>query len=413
MPEIAEAPAEIPAVETAALTPQDVSAELLARKLSPEQAKEFRAMRKEKKDKETRSGGDKEIKTPKAATASEAKADPSPAPNPQPPTPTEGEVIRFGEEEKPAAEAKPAEDSGPVELSADELSKLDDKARKAVTEASKEAAKVRKRAQEAEAKLKETADQIAAHQKTVAELTEQMTDWQARGVALAGNSFHAFRDAHAVAEWGGNAQEALVLIANHERAVKAGRASAEDVIVHTLPNGDEVQMTPADRAAYERRVKDAQQWFTHDDHLGKNREAAKKLADKYSATTGYAAARDKYLKDPALSTRLEELVAKAALFDTLEARKATITFPDAAGAAKNAPSTPAGGTQEQPARRQPPSETPASTPRLVKTDDADSDIAARKSALMERAKTSDDPAIRQRLLKEAIMLGNPARIRGK
>jgi len=406
MPEIAEAPvaiAEVPVAES--LTPKGVSEDLMLRKLSPEQQKEFRAIRKEKKAKEAPAAETEQAKAPQAKPAPESKVESKI----EEPT---GDVIRFGEEENPAAEATPTEESAPVELTEEELARLTDKQRKAVTEASKEAAKVRKRAQEAEAKLTERDDKLAEASKTVADLTAQMTDWQARGVALAGNSFHSFKDAHAVAQWGTNAQEALVLISNHERAIKAGRATADDNIVHTLPNGTEITLSPEDRHAYESRVRDAQAWFTHDDSLTKNREAAKKLSDKYSATAGYAAARDKYFKDPALSTRLEELVAKAALFDTLESRKATITFPDTAGAAKSAPSTPAGVVQQKPAK-QPPSESPASTPRLVKTDDADSDIAARKSALMERARTSDDPALRQRFLKEAIMLGNPGRTKGK
>lgn len=406
MPDIADAAAEqAPAAvvePTPSPTVKDVSAELLASRLPPEQAKAFRAARAAKKDKEKRSGGDAETKTPPA------KADPAPT------TPeAEGEVIRFGEEEKPAEDITPAEEPALAELTEEELAKLTDKQRKAVTEASKEAAKTRKRAQEAEKLVAERDAKIAEAEKTVAELTAQMTDWQTRGVALAGNAFHAFKDAHSVAAWGSNAQEALILLDNHARAVKAGRATEEDAPLHVLPNGQEVPLTAAERKLYETRVAHAQAWFTHDDALVKNREVAKAIADKSSATKGYAEARDKYLKDPALHTRIEELVAKAAFVDVLNARKGIVSFSDTAGAAKSAPSSTAGGAPEKPAIRKPPSESPASTPRLVKSDDEASDIAARKSALMERARTSDDPATRQKLLKEAIMLGNPARIRGR
>lgn len=379
------------------LTPKEATTELLTKRLSHEQAKAFRAIQKEKKD-----------KAEAAAKISKVEVTPV-VQQPEPSTATtaetpEAEVIHFGEESKPAAVVEPEA----VELTESELAKLDEKVRKRITDASKEAAKVRKRAQEAEAKLADMAAREAKLADTEA-LNTQLTELQTRGVGLAGNAFHSFKDGHDVAAWGTNAQEAVLLLNNHDRAVKAGRASSEDPIVHTLPNGDEVELRSTDRATYEQRVKDAQGWFTHDESLSKNADTAKKLAEKHAKTTGYEAARDKYLKDPALSTRLLELVAKAALYDTLESRKAVISFTDTAGTAKNVPSSKAEGTPEKPAIK-PPSETAASQPRLVKSDDAHSDLAARKSALMQRAKTTDDPALRQKLLKEAIMLG-PVKIR--
>lgn len=374
-----------------ALTPKEATTDLLIKRLPHDQAKALRAIQKEKQaraDAAKTAAPTPEVKAEVGKTEPVKEAEKAP----------EAEVIRFGEEEpsKPAAEAEPEV----VELTAEELGKLDEKARKRITEASKEAAKVRKRAQEAEAKLTEAQTKLAEMEKA----SEQATDLQTRGVAMAGNVFHAFKDGHDVAAWGTNAQEAVLLLNNHERAVKAGRANADDPVIHLLPNGEEVELTSAHRASFEQRVKDAQTWFTHDGEITKNRETAKKLAEKHAKTAGYEAARAKYLKDPALPTRLEELVAKAALYDTLESRKAVISFTDTAGAARNAPSSPAGGTPEKPAKT-PPSETPAAQPRLVKSDDAHSDLAARKSALMERAKTTSDAALRQKLLKEAIMLG--------
>lgn len=406
------------AAESTIETPTDVVAEtpletgltpgekMLAAKLAPEQAQIFRKERLAKKTavKPEAEGGKKpESPAPRA----EALADDKKPETAKPAV----EEIRFGEEpEKPkeGEGAKPEEEK-PLELTEDELAKLDDKARKAVTEASKEAAKVRKRAQEAEAKNKEHEAALAARDEELKGLKENLT----KGVALAGNSFQQFKDPQAVAQWGTNAQEALVLLRNHEARVKAGRAHADDAITHTLPNGQEVELKAADRAIYETRAADAEAWFEHGEKFSANKEAAAKLVEKHKTTKGYAEARDKYLKDPALPTRIEELVAKAALYDTLEARKAHITFSDTAGAAMSAPSTPAREEPKKPAQKQPPSETPASVPRLERTDDADSDLKARKSALMERARTATDEGERQKLLKEAIMLGNPAATRAK
>jgi len=358
------------------LTPQDATAERIARGLSPEQAKAFKARRKEKKA--------------KAATAAPTAAE-TPA---QVETPA-AETISFDEAETPAA-AEPAE-AVAEGLSEDELAKLDEKARKRITEASKEAAKVRKRAQEAEAtaaKLQERLDEIE----------KQGVENAGRAASLAGNAFVHFNDPAAVAAWADNAQDALALLQYHQREVKAGRRDAEDSLTHTLPNGQEIELRSADVDLYQTRMRDAESWAGQQKSLAKARESATKLADKHATTTGYKEAREAYLKDASLPTRLEELVAKAALYDVLQNRRAVITFQDTAGAAKKAPSSTAEESRTA-ARKTPPSETPASTPRLAAVDDAGSDIKARKSLLMEKARTAKTDDERQKYLKQAIMLG--------
>lgn len=390
------------------LTPND---RLLASRLNPEQAKIFRE-RKAKSLKEVikevggegkpgekpdglKPGANKPETAPGAAASADAGKENKGGQT--------AEEIRFGEETPEEGKGGAPAEEEPVELSEEELAKLDEKVRKRVADASKENVKVRKRAQEAEAKNKEHEAALAAKDEELKALREGVT----RGVGLSGNAFAQFKDANAVAAWGTNAQEALVLLKNHERAVKAGRAGADDTITHTLPNGQEVELRAADRAAYEARANDAQAWFEHGEKFAANQKAAAKLVEKHEGTKGYKEAREKYLKDPGLSARMDELVAKAALYDMLESRKAVITFSDAAGAARNAPSEPAGGDLKKTPQKQPPSESPASVPRLVKTDDAGDDLKARKSALMERARTAPTEGERQKLLKEAIMLGNP------
>jgi hypothetical protein len=372
-----ETPAATPEAPVEILTPKDATAERIARGLSPEQAKAFRALRKEKK-----AMAKQPSPAPVTSPGAEAAASPAPAEKPAAPAAVsapEAEVINFAAEE-PAPEAPPAEDA-PVELSEDELAKLDEKARKRITEASKEAAKVRKRAQEAEAKLKEQETEAAELKAKLAEIEKQGT----------------------VADWAENAKAALALLSYHEREVKAGRRSEEEVVTHTLPSGQEVELRPHDLPVYQQRIADAQQWFTHDAEVGKVRESASKLAEKHAATKGYKEARESYLKDAAsLPTRLEELVAKAALYDVLQSRRAVITFPDAAGAANKAPS-PAEGSPS--ARKTPPSESPASTPRLAEVNAPGSDLAARKSQLMQKAMTAKTEDERQKYLKEAIKLG--------
>jgi len=357
------------------ITPQDATAEHIARGLSPEQAKAFRAQRKEKKAKAAAAVA--------AAPAVEAEPEKLVAD-------VEPESITFDTPETPVSgEETPAED-----LSEAELAKLDEKARKRITEASKEAAKVRKRAQEAEAKVTELETKLA-------DIEKQDGEAAVRAAGLAGNAFVLFKDAHEVATWGENAKEAKALLAYHEREVKAGRRDTNEPVTHTLPNGQEVELRLADLATYEQRITDAQDWFTHDAKVGKVRESAAKLAEKHAPTKGYKEARETYLKDASLPTRLEELVAKAALYDVLQSRRAVITFPDTAGAANKAPTSKEESTQ----RKDPPSESRASTPRLAAVNDSGSDLAARKSLLMEKARTAKTEDERQKHLKEAIKLG--------
>jgi hypothetical protein len=381
--------AETAAVPVEIITPKDATAERIARGLSPEQAKAFRELRKEKKAKQ-------KAASPEPAAASAE----TPAETVKPETPAT-ETITFSAEEIPA-ETVPAEET-PAELSEDELAKLDEKARKRITDASKEAAKVRKRAQEAEAKLKEQETKAAELETKLAELEKQGADAAVRSAGLAGNAFVHFKDAHAVATWAENAKEAQALLAYHDREVKAGRRDADDPVTHTLPNGQEIELRSADLPVYQQRVADAQQWFVHDAEVVKVRESAAKLAEKHAATKGYKEARETYLKDASLPTRLEELVAKAALYDVLQSRRAVITFPDTAGAANKAPSLVEESSTTT--RKQPPSESPASTPRLAAVHDSGSDLAARKSLLMEKAMTAKTEDERQRFLKEAIKLG--------
>ncbi len=392
MPESATPADASNAAETPAaiITPQDATAEHIARGLSPEQAKAFRAMRKEKKAKAAAAAAPA-AETPTPAAAAEAPAD-----KPADKAP-EGEVIQFdAPEETPAAAA---EEVAP-EITEEELAKLDEKARKRITEASKEAAKVRKRAQEAEAKLKEHEAKVTELETKLADIEKQGNEAAVRSAGLAGNAFVHFKDGHAVATWAENAKDALALLSYHEREVKAGRRSEDDPVTHTLPTGQEIELRASDLPVYQQRVTDAQQWFTHDAKVSQVRESATKLAEKHATTKGYKEAREAYLKDANLPARLEELAAKAALYDVLQSRRAVITFPDAAGAATKAPSA-----KESIPRQDPPSETRASTPRLASVNEHGSDLAARKSLLMQKARTAKTEDERQKYLKEAIKLG--------
>jgi hypothetical protein len=382
-PADASTTAETPAV---IITPQDATAEHIARGLNPEQAKAFRAQRKEKKA--------KAAAAPAAANVAEVKAEPVAEKAAE----AGSEIIQFDDaDETPAASAEEI----PAELSEDELAKLDEKARKRITEASKEAAKVRKRAQEAEAKLKEHEAKVTELETKLADVEKQGNEAAVRSAGLAGNAFVHFKDPHAVATWGENAKDALALLSYHDKEVKAGRRSDDEPITHTLPTGQEIELRSTDLPTYQQRITDAQQWFTHDAQVSKVRESATKLAEKHATTKGYKEAREAYLKDASLPARLEELAAKAALYDVLQSRRAVITFPDAAGAAIKAPSA----KESTPERKTPPSETPASTPRLASVNDPGSDLSARKSLLMQKARTAKTEDERQKYLKEAIKLG--------
>lgn len=383
-------------------TPQDATADRIAAKLNPEQAKAFREQREAKKAKRSAAQPAAAIQNPvpETETATTQPPVPAEAPRPETETSTTAEKITMGDD--PSAEPdKP--DAAPEELTDEELEKLSEKARKLYRDAGKESAKVRKRAQEAEAKVKDLETKIAE----VETARQAAADEQNRAVGLVGNIFGKFKSGQEVAAWGTSAQKALALLDHHEQEVKSGRREAGDTVRFTEPDGREIEISGQDRARYERRVEDAHGWFDHDAAMSKNREAADKLAEKHSAIKGYKEALAAYGKDAALAARLEELAAKAAFYDVLQARRAEITFMDAASAAKIAPSKAA---QESAARKTPPSETAASTPRLSRTDDSGSDIMARKSTLMERAKTAKTEDERQRLLKEAIKLGPSRRM---
>jgi len=357
----------------------------------------------------------KVLKAERRAKASAKAAEPAPAPAARSETPTAdgNEVIDFGQDDTASpTPTETTEEATPAELTDTELSKLDDKARKNYLDAHKEAAKIRKRAQEAEAKLAERDTKLSEADKERAALKQQLTELQSRGPALAGNQFVKFTDGQQVADWGRNAQEAIALLTAHERAIKAGRADEDDAIMHQLANGQEIELRVSDRAVFENRIADAHAWFDTDHKIGQNREAAGKIAERYAKTKGYSDAREAYTKDTALHTRLEELTAKAALYDTLMARKAVITFPDTVGATTTAPSATTARTPDKAAtskqRTAPPSETSTSAPRMVSSMEGD-DAANRKSQLMEQARTAKNYDEQQKYLKQAMMIPSPGR----
>ena len=400
--------AEAPVIPVATETPvvsavRERSLDLMEANLPPEQAQVLKASRKAKAQAAAKPAA------PAAPTASEpavpqAEAKPTP-----PPAKAEEETIDFGAEPQETPPAEVAEET-PEALTEDEIAKLSEKARKQYLDAHKEATKVRKRAQEAEAKMAEKDTALTETTQKLTDLEKQLQEVLSRGPGLAGNEFGAFRDGDAVAAYGTNAQEAVALLTAHERAVKAGRADAEEGIFHTLPDGKEIEIKLESKSAFEKRVADAQAWFDADHKVGLNREAAKVITDKHGAMKGFEQAHRAYLTDTALHTRIPELAAKAALYDTLMARKARITFPDTASAASKAETTSA-VTQTKAATKTPqapPSESSASTPRMASSMSGD-DLSARRSQLLELAKTAKNYDEQQKYLKQASMIPSGAR----
>jgi hypothetical protein len=386
---------ELTAAPTPVESAREASLTLLEQRLPHEQAKVLKAERRAK------------------ASAKAAEPATAPAARSETPTADGNEVIDFGQDDTASPTlTETSEEAAPAELTDGELAKLDDKARKNYLDAHKEAAKIRKRAQEAEAKLAERDTKLNEADKERAALKQQLTELQSRGPALAGNQFVKFTDGQQVADWGRNAQEAIALLTAHERAIKAGRADEDDAIMHQLANGQEIELRVSDRAVFENRIADAHTWFDADHKIGLNREAAGKIAERYAKTKGYSDAREAYTKDTALHTRLEELTAKAALYDTLMARKAVITFPDTVGATTTAPSATTARTPDKAAtskqRTAPPSETSTSAPRMVSSMEGD-DAANRKSQLMEQARTAKNYDEQQKYLKQAMMIPSPGR----
>ena len=168
---------------------REASLTLLEKRLPPEQAEILKAQRKAKAEKPAKEA--KPQLPPKAKTTPEPKAEPV------------KEVIDFGQETElaPAAESAPDLETEPEELNETELAKLDEKARQRYLTAHKEAAKVRKRAQEAEAALKDREEKLSAFEKEQAALKQELADLQTRSVALSGNQFVQFQDGDQVAAW--------------------------------------------------------------------------------------------------------------------------------------------------------------------------------------------------------------------
>lgn len=394
-----ETPAEV--VPTGLEAAREVSQKLLEQSLTPDQRKTFREERAAKKAVKV---ADVVKPAAEVAPTPAAKVAPKEEVKPDEPKP---ETIDFGNEDKPEVAAEETPEI--ADLTEDELAKLDEKARKRITDASKEAVKVRKRAQDAEAGLKAKDEALADRETKLAAMQGQLQEVLARGPALASNEFGRFTDGHQVAAWGTNAQEALALLTAHDRAVKAGRADADDGIIHTMPDGSEVTLQLDSKAGFERRVADAHSWFDTDRKLGLNVETAKKIEDRHTGTQGYKEALAAYTADPALHTRIPEMQRKAALYDTLMARKAMITFPDtAAGAIKPAPTTAARAQEEAAKKPAPLNEKSASAPRMASAMNGD-DAATRKSEFMELARTAKDYDTQQKYLKQAAMIPSTGR----
>jgi dTDP-4-dehydrorhamnose reductase len=180
------------------------------------------------------------------------------------------------------------------------------------------------------------------------------------------------------------------------------------MIYHRLPDEAEIEISLSDVKLFQDRIADVHKWFKHDDVATKNRDLAKKLFVTHKDLKGYADVHKSYTQDENLAARIDEMVIKSAFYDVLHSRKASISFSDTAGAATSATSPRATGS-ENAHRKTPPSESPASTPRLAAVDSEGSDVQARKSFLMEKARTAKTEDERQNFLKQAIKLG-PSRL---
>ena len=357
-----------------------------------------------------------------AASVEKAVETPStPAVEEKPAAVAEEETLTMGDDPAPATdEQAPDAEAAPEEITEEELAKLNGKARKAYLDANKEAAKVRKRAQEAEANLKEREAKLTERDEQIKAMTEQLADLSTRGAALASNEFGTFQDGKAVGFLGNQANKGLTLLEAHQDAVAKGRAEADAEIPFTIHQWDategkwveeEIDLNnKRDVQRLNKRVSDAQTWFEVDGKVSANRDEAKKITERYTGTKGYTEALDSYRKDAAIHTRLDELMSKAALYDTLMARKATIKFPDTAGTAIKVPSATA-RTPEPAAsnkRTAPPSESSASAPRMAASMNGDDD-ASRKSQLMEQARTATSYDQQQKYLKQAAMIPSASR----
>jgi hypothetical protein len=300
-------------------------------------------------------------------------------------TPEETEVISFGEtlKEEPEATA--------VDFTPEQLAALGEDVRKKLTERDKENVKLRKRAQEVEAQIKENQSALEALKTQLEEATQNLNDSQARG-GLSGNLFGSWQDAKAVGTWGSTGKAILDKFNQISKAAAEGQEITEDLLTHTLPNGTKVKLNTETFDSAQRWIEDAGQWFRYDQEVMAAKEKVKPIVEKHKGLTGYAAAREAYLKDSKLSTRMEELVAKAALYDVLESRKADIRFPGKAGAATNA--LPSGGAEGQgrapTPTPTPPKELPASTPRMAPAAHAASQERSQQKQLAMKSGNEDD-----------------------
>jgi hypothetical protein len=300
--------------------------------------------------------------------------------------PEETEVISFGEithKEEPEATA--------VDFTPEQLAALGEDVRKKLTERDKENVKLRKRAQEVEAQIKERESALEALKTQLEEATQNLNDSQARG-GLSGNLFGSWQDAKAVGTWGSTGKAILDKFNQISKAAAEGQEITEDLLTHTLPNGTQVKLNTETFDSAQRWIEDAGQWFRHDQEVMAAKEKVKPIVEKHKGLTGYTAAREAYLKDSKLSTRMEELVAKAALYDVLDSRGADIRFPGKAGAATSA--LPSGGAEGQgrapTPTPTPPKELPASTPRMAPAAHAASQERSQQKQQAMKSGNEDD-----------------------
>lgn len=320
----------------------------------------------------------------------------APAADPSPANLDEGERVTFGDAppaEPAAKEGAPAEDHG---LTPEQLKALGDDVRKKLNLSSQENAKVRKRAQAAEAQVKELEAKAAAAEQARESALAQVQELQSRR-GLDSNTFGTWTDKQAVSTWSDAGKAILAQFSRVSIKHAANEEIPEDLLQYKLPNGQEVKLDSATYEAATQWVEDAKDWEDYTAKASKYREQARPVVEKHAQLTGYEAARKAYLDDPHVSARIDELAAKAAFYDVLEARKGTVLF-GKADAASNASTSKAAEVQARAPvpTPTPPREAAATPPRVAPADQAGN---AERSQVKARAmKTGDPDAIRAALL---------------
>lgn len=321
------------------------------------------------------------LKKNKAARAAPVVEQVKEAPRPaKTPTADESIVIDLSDLGKEPAKTKP-------EVVADEdLTGLDETARKKIEDKNKEAVKLRRRAQEAEELAKTHETTLATHKEQLAAAQEEIHKLKEAPPAATNNVLGKVSDPRWIDYYEADAKEQL-------RKLNRATRDPDTDLNHKFADGIVRELTTADYDLATAIVEDAPLRRGQLQNFTKSQKAVKPIAEAFGAVPEWATAHST-INSLDWNTERPVIAAKAAIGDLVlsgawtlvkkSAKASGATIPDTTGAGANAPSKTATA----------PKEIAQSQPQAARSDTGP---AAIPSALRERAMKGDESAVLEML----------------